>query len=167
MDRNIAFVDGQNLYLGTNFREKQTAEAWKIDMKKLRRYLKDKYAVLEAYYFIGCANEKHEDLYTELQKAGFIVLFRDHNPKMTGKKKGNVDSDIIFHMMKSFIEEPESKMLLISGDGDYKRTVDYLIKHNRFKKILFPNPQYASSLYKELGAEYFDYLDNFKTKIKQ
>ncbi|MFA7044456.1 MAG: hypothetical protein WC186_08940, partial [Bacteroidales bacterium] len=55
-----------------------------------------------------------------------------------------------------------------SGDGDYKRMVDFLVKEDKFKKILFPNKKYASSLYKKLGSEYFDYLDgkDIKDKIK-
>jgi len=43
--------------------------------------------------------------------------------------------------------------------------VDYLIKKNKFKKILFPNKKFASSLYKKLGSEYFDYLENIKVHI--
>jgi len=45
--------------------------------------------------------------------------------------------------------------------------VDFLIEENRFKKVLFPNKKFASSLYKKLGSEYFDCLDkdHIKTKI--
>jgi hypothetical protein len=57
----------------------------------------------------------------------------------------------------------------VSGDGDYKRMVDFLIEEKRFKKILFPNREFASSLYKSLGSERFDFLDSkdIKKKIKQ
>ena len=41
---NKAFIDGQNLFLGTQ----QADQPWKIDYKKLRIYLKDKYQVTEA-----------------------------------------------------------------------------------------------------------------------
>ena len=56
-------------------------------------------------------------------------------------------------------------VIIVSGDGDYKKVVDYLIKKNKFKKILFPNKKFASSLYKKLGSEFFDYLENIKTYI--
>ncbi len=62
--------------------------------------------------------------------------------------------------------EPFNKAFIISGDGDYKRLVDFLIKKGKFGKILFPNGAYASSLYKGLGGEYFDYLDNPDIKKK-
>lgn len=57
-------------------------------------------------------------------------------------------------------------IVLISGDGDYKMLVDFLIEENKFKKILFPNKKFASSLYKKLGSEYFDYLNNEQIKRK-
>jgi len=54
----------------------------------------------------------------------------------------------------------------VSGDGDYKRLVDYLVKKGKFGKMLFPNKEFASSLYKSLGGEYFDYLESPSIKAK-
>ncbi len=62
--------------------------------------------------------------------------------------------------------EPFNKIILVSGDGDYKKLVDYLIKKGKFKKLLLPNKKFASSLFKNLGSEFFDYLDNIKTYIE-
>lgn len=159
---NIAYIDGQNLHRGT------IEKNWCVDNKKLRIYLKDKYHVEEAYYFLGCIKEEEQDLYNNLQKAGFIVLFREHNSRLLGKKKGNVDTDIVFEMMKALIERKDfDRMVLVSGDGDYKKVVDYLVKKAKLKKLLFPNKEFASSLYQKLGSEFFDYLDTpgIKSKI--
>ena len=69
--------------------------------------------------------------------------------------------------MKNLVDNKNfDKIVLISGDGDYKKVVDYLIKKNRFMKILFPNRDFASSLYKHFGAEFFDYLYNVKTYME-
>jgi uncharacterized LabA/DUF88 family protein len=109
-------------------------------------------------------------MYTELQEAGFVLIFREHNSAMIGKKKGNVDSDIIFEIMqKLYKKEQFEKVVLVSGDGDYKKLVDFLIEENKFHKILFPNRKFRSSLYKELGNNYFVYLDDpgVKKKIKK
>ena len=158
---NLAFIDWQNLHLGT------IQDNWKIDLKKFRIYLKDKYHIAEAYYFLGYISEEEQDLYNNLQKSGFIVLFKEHSPALKGTKKGNVDTDIVFEIMKNLIDNKDfDKVVLVSGDGDYKKVVDYLIRKNRFKKILFPNKKFASSLYKNLGAEFFDYLMNIKTYIE-
>lgn len=158
---NIAFIDGQNLHLGTS------SEGWRVDHWRFRQYLRAKYNIQEAYYFLGYITENEQDLYDNLQRAGFILSFREHSSAMKGKKKGNVDSDIVFGIMRKLIEnEPFNKAFLISGDGDYKKLVDFLIKKGRFGKILFPNTVYASSLYKSLGGEYFDYLGNPDVKKK-
>jgi uncharacterized LabA/DUF88 family protein len=160
-ENNLAFIDGQNLHLGT------TQEGWKVDLNKFRVYLRDKYKVSEAYYFLGYVSETEQDLYSNIQKAGFIVSFKEHTPNLKGTKKGNVDTDIVFEIMKNLIDNTDfNKVVLVSGDGDYKKVVDFLVKKDRFKKILFPNKKFASSLYKYLGGELFDYLSNVRSNIK-
>lgn len=162
--RNYAFIDGQNLHLGT---AKLKVKPWKIDLRRLKIYLQDKYNVTVAYYYLGYVQEVQQDLYEEIQHAGFTLLFREHNSAMIGKKKGNVDSDIIFHVMKKlYLKENFDKVILISGDGDYKQLIDFLIQQKRLEKILFPNNKFASSLYRKLGSEYFDYLDKEDIKSK-
>jgi uncharacterized LabA/DUF88 family protein len=159
--KNIAFVDGQNLYLGTK------ADNWQVDYHKLRVYLKDKYKIATAYYFVGYFKKELEPLYDKLQVAGFIVRFRLHSEKLISNKKGNVDVDIVFEIMKSIVEnKSESKIVLISGDGDYKRVVDYVVVKERFLKILLPNKNFASSLYKNMGSEYYDVISNIKSIIE-
>lgn len=164
MAGNQAFIDGQNLYLGTK------SKGWAVDHAKFRVYLADKYNVTEAYYFLGFVSEEEQTLYEGLQRAGFILLFREHSSALKGKKKGNVDYDIVFTIMKKLVDKEEfEKVILVSGDGDYKKLVDYLVKKDKFEKILFPNKEFASSLYKKMGGEYFDYLENphIKAKIKR
>ena len=153
---NVAFLDGQNLHLGAK------ESKWCVDYSKLRVYLREKYAVEEAYYHLGYVNEDQQDLYDNLQRGGFIVKFKEHSHWQMSKKRGNVDTDMVFEIMKQIMERGErfNKIVLVSGDGDYKKLVDYLIEKNRFEKILFPNKKFASSLYKKLGSEYFDNLDN-------
>ena len=86
---------------------------------------------------------------------------------MLGSKKGNVDSDIIFHVMKKlYTNEDFAKIVLVSGDGDYWLLVDFLIEEGRFEKILFPDRNRASSLYKNLSNMYFMYLDGLELKSK-
>ena len=162
--KNLAYIDGQNLYMGTRTGE----PSWEIDLARFREYLAKKYAVEKAYYYLGYVQDAYESLYEEIQSAGFILVFRQHNAAMIGVKKGNVDSDIIFSVMKRvYKQEAFHKIVLVSGDGDYKMLVDFLIEEGKFAKVLFPNQRRASSLYKSLGATYFDNLSNqdMRTKI--
>ena len=159
--KNIAFIDGQNMHLGTKECH------WAVDHKKFRVYLQEKYKVAEAYYFIGFVSSDQQDLYDVLQKAGFILVFKEHSSALRGNKKGNVDSDIIFNAMRKMVDgEPFDKVYIVSGDGDYKKLVDFLIKKGRFGKMLFPNKKFASSLYYKLGGEYFDYLEKPEVRTK-
>src|SRR3989338_6788927 len=159
--KNYAFIDGQNLYMGTAKRE---VDPWKIDLARFRVYLNQKYDVSKAFYFLGYLDESQQSLYENIQDAGFILLFREHTSLMLGKKKGNVDSDIILNVMKKlYYREPFGKIVLVSGDGDYKQLVDFLITELRLEKVLFPDGKRASSLYNKLGAPCFAALDDADT----
>lgn len=161
---NLTFIDGQNLYMGT---AKKQMSPWKIDLERFRIYLERKYDSRQAYYFLGYVQADNEVLYKEIQSAGFVLIFREHNPAMIGKKKGNVDSDIIFHIMKKMYKNEDfSQIVLVSGDGDYKLLVDFLIEEKKFKKILFPDRNKRSSLYKSLSNKFFAYLDDTDVKNK-
>jgi len=163
-NNNYAYIDGQNLYMGTTKRE---IDPWKINLARFRIYLEQKYNVSKAFYFLGYLDESLQSLYENIQSAGFILLFREHSSLMLGKKKGNVDSDIILHIMKKlYYKESFDKIILVSGDGDYKQLVDFLITESRFEKIIFPEKIRASSLYKKFGAPYFASLDNIDTRRK-
>jgi len=162
---NIAYIDGQNLFMGTTKREPE----WVIDLERLRVYLEKKYNVSKAYYYLGYVQEgdRIEKLYEEIQTAGFVLVFIQHNSAMLGEKKGNVDSDIIFSIMKRLYNgEDFKKNVLVSGDGDYKMLIDFLLEEKRLKKILFPKQRYASSLYKSIGAPYFADLSSDGTRNK-
>ncbi|HSW98890.1 MAG TPA: NYN domain-containing protein [Candidatus Saccharimonadales bacterium] len=163
--KNYCYIDGQNLHLGTA----SATPSWSVDLYRFRVYLREKYHVEKAFYYLGYIQEglKIEQLYENIQNAGFILVFRQHNSAMVGSKKGNVDSDIIFSVMKRLQKDPGfDKIVLVSGDGDYKMLVDYLIEESKLEKILFPNKKFRSSLYKEIGAPYFAYLDDRDVKKK-
>jgi uncharacterized LabA/DUF88 family protein len=157
---NQAFIDGQNLYMNTS------AHGWRIDLARFRVYLREKYKVETAYYFLGAVDEMQQDLYESIQKAGFILTFREHSRNMLGKKKGNVDTDIVFTIMSKIADrEKFDQVVLVSGDGDYFKMVRYLIERGKFAKLLAPNRKSTSSLYKPFTPKYVDFLDGIKRKI--
>lgn len=51
--KNYCYIDRQNLHLGTT----GTDPAWHIDLTKLRVYLREKYKVEKAFYYLGYAQE--------------------------------------------------------------------------------------------------------------
>lgn len=147
---NIAYIDNQNLYMATS----QSSEPWHVDMRRLLIYLKRKYDVETARLFMGAYEESYAEMYQLFESMGYELVFREHIVAQTGKKKGNVDTDIVFEMLVHAYEgSPDVRVVLISGDGDYKRTVSHLIDMGRFRMLLMPNERRASSLYRRIPDE--------------
>ncbi|MBY0310073.1 hypothetical protein K2Q16_02940 [Patescibacteria group bacterium] len=85
---NVAFIDAQNLHLGIK------SLGWRLDWKKFRVYLKDKYSVNIAYLFIGFL-DTNQELFTALQNAGYVLVFKPIIFDSGGKAKGNCDADLV------------------------------------------------------------------------
>jgi uncharacterized LabA/DUF88 family protein len=135
----FAFIDSQNLNMGVK------SEGWKLDYRKLRQYLHNKYNVSQAYIFIGYISG-NEDLYKSLQKSGFILVFKPTLELPNGTVKGNVDAELVLHSM---IEYPNyEKAIIISGDGDFYCLVEHLEKQDKLLKIMTPNKHFSGHLRK-------------------
>jgi uncharacterized LabA/DUF88 family protein len=157
---NIAYIDGQNLFLGVRDRE------WQLDFKKFRVYLAEKYGVERAHYFLGQRLEGQEGLYEALEGKGYELIFRLHTEESASSKKGNIDTDLVFKAMRDSIKEEElDKVVIVSGDGDFRRMIDYFIEEGRFLKLLAPNGRY-SSLYKDIVKPYVSNISSDPVKSK-
>jgi uncharacterized LabA/DUF88 family protein len=141
-EKIYAFVDSQNLYLGVK------SQGWELDYKKFRKYLQNKYNVANAFLFIGYL-EGNEKLYTKLQQAGFICVFKptlEHVNKKTGIKtiKGNVDAELVLHTMINL--HNFDKAIVVTSDGDFTCLVEYLADQNKLLKIITTHVKYSSLL---------------------
>jgi uncharacterized LabA/DUF88 family protein len=139
-----AFIDSQNLNLGIR------SSGWKLDYIKFRNYLRTKYHVAKAYLFIGYI-EKNSTLYTFLQEAGYILIFKPVLKINRGQKvtyKGNVDAELVLHAMIEL--QNYDAAVIVSGDGDFRCLIEYLDKQKKLFKVLTPNTQFSSFL-KEFG----------------
>ena len=155
------YIDGQNLHMGTV----RAKPAWKLDYKRLYRFLKDKYKVSKIYYYIGVYDSHYKKLYVGLKKSGYILRFRLQAVKSISRKKGNVDTDIVFDIMRTYCLDKDVKFILISQDGNFFRLVKFLIKRKRLVKIMFPDAKKASWLYKGLANKYW--IDLSSTLIRR
>jgi len=66
---NYAFIDSQNLNLSIK------QQGWKLDFKRFRIYLQQKYKVTKAFLFIGYI-ASNQRLYDTLQSFGYILIFK-------------------------------------------------------------------------------------------
>jgi hypothetical protein len=78
-----------------------------------------------------------------------------------------VDTDIVFAVMDMIYRTKiKAKIVLVTGDGDYKKMVSRLITDRKFRAIMFPNPHW-SSLYRTIARDYATklYLPEVRRKI--
>ncbi|KKT89973.1 MAG: hypothetical protein A3G02_02400 [Candidatus Yanofskybacteria bacterium RIFCSPLOWO2_12_FULL_44_13b] len=156
-ENNYAFIDGQNLYLGVQ------GLGWKLNYKRFRVYLNDKYKVSKAYLFIGLIPENQE-LYISLQEYGYILIFKPILVSKIREPKGNVDADLVLHTMIEY--KNYDKAVIVTSDGDFYSLVEYLYSKNKLKIVLASHKKKCSILLQKKAREKIDYMDNLKSKLE-
>ncbi|MBU1131395.1 NYN domain-containing protein [Patescibacteria group bacterium] len=156
-ENNFAFIDSQNLNLGIQ------SLGWKLDFKRFRKYLEEKYSVSTAYLFLGYIQE-NQDLYSSLQKAGHTLIFKPTLPNSDGEVKGNVDADLVLQAMIDFNNYDNA--VIVTSDGDFYCLVRYLYKKNKLKKVLSPYVHTCSILLKRSAKEKIVDMANLRRKLE-
>jgi uncharacterized LabA/DUF88 family protein len=156
-ENNYAFIDSQNLHLGIQ------KLGWKLDYKKFRVYLAEKYGVKKAYLFIGFV-ALNQDLYDRLQESGFILKFKPTIPDAEGKIKGNVDADMV---LSAILEIKEyDRAVIVSSDGDFYSLVQHLYEHNKLETVLSPDKEHCSRLLKRTSKERIRFMNNMRSLLE-
>ncbi len=136
-----AFIDSQNLNLGVQ------SQGWKLDFKKFRLYLKNKYGVEKAYLFIGLI-PGNEQLYSHLSSVGFELVFKPTIAYDVGGKKthkGNVDAELVLYAAAKMYRDYD-RAIIVSGDGDFRCLAEYLIEERKLLHIMTPNRSFSKLL---------------------
>lgn len=169
MDKIYAFIDSQNLNLGTSkdiFRgRKKIYTGWKLDYKRFRRYLADKFRVTKVFLFIGYIKQ-NQKLYNKLRSFGFELVFKPTVKDSQGKPKGKVDAELVLHA--AAIEYTKyDKAVIVSGDGDFYCLYEYLEKRKKLLGIIIPNEKSESSLLKPFQKyKTFIFFEKDKLELK-
>jgi len=156
-----AFIDSQNLNLGVQ------SQGWKLDWRKFRQYLRNKYKVSKAYLFIGHV-AGNESLYAFLQESGFILVFKptlDHRVKDKVIVKGNVDAELVLHAMIQY--KSYTQAIIVTGDGDFHCLIEYLEEKKKLLKILVPTNRYSSLLRRFNQKHYIVRIDLLRKSLEQ
>ena len=158
MPNNSAFIDSNNVRLGI-----KKALGWNLDWKRLRIHLKDSYGVSCAYIFIGRLPE-NERLYTNLQKWGYVIVFKEVTYEPGGKPKGNVDAELVLQAMIDYNEY--EKAVIVTGDGDFTCLVRYIVEKGKLERVLAPNRPKCSALLKRAAKAKIDFLEDARGKLE-
>lgn len=157
---NFAYIDGANLHVGA------TVSGIKLDYKKFRIWLEDKFNINHAYIFLGNI-PKYGSLYIYFQDCGYKLVFKEVVYDNNGKPKGNCDADLVLSVTQDFYTKKFNKVLLVSSDGDYASLVSFLQSENKLLGILSPsNKNKCSILLKKTNAKIY-YLEDHKNKFKK
>jgi uncharacterized LabA/DUF88 family protein len=127
----IAYIDGANLHKGIS------ALGWKLDYRRFRSWLRQKYGIEIATIFIGLI-PKNADLYTSLQYAGYKLAFKEVVYDGAGKAKGNCDADLVLQAVRDYYENQPTTIVLVASDGDYSPLVRFWLEKNVPCTILSP-----------------------------
>ncbi len=157
MSNNYAFIDSQNLNLGIQ------GLGWKLDFKRFRVYLTEKYGVTKAFLFIGYI-EGNNLLYTSLQEAGFICIFKPTLKHKDGTTKGNCDAELVLQSMIEYMNF--DKAIIVSGDGDFHCLINYFIEKEKLQAVLIPNKLRFSALLKmHYVKPYLRFMNDLQNKL--
>ena len=156
---NYAYIDGANLHRGVS------DSGWTLDYKRFRVWLRDKYSVSRAYLFIGLIL-KYKKIYTELQEAGYTLVFKEVVYDGEGKPKGNCDADLVLKTVRDVYENNFNQAVVVSSDGDYAGLISFLTEKKKIRAVLSPSAvKKCSVLLKRTGVPII-YLNDKKSILK-
>jgi hypothetical protein len=82
-ENNFAYIDGANLHKGI------LELGWRLDYKRFRIFLAEKYAAKKAYIFLGFI-PTNIALYRNLQNWGYTIVFKPTLPDDRGGNQGQL-----------------------------------------------------------------------------
>ena len=162
-----AFIDSQNLNLGTSkniYRKKKLIYCgWKLDFKKFRKYLTDKFRVKKAFLFIGYI-KKNKPLYKKLRSYGYDLVYKPTIKDNRGKPKGNIDAELVLYAAAIEYKNYD-KAVIVSGDGDFRCLHEFLQKRGKLLRIIIPNAKSESSLLRPF-QKYKTFIEFERNKLE-
>jgi uncharacterized LabA/DUF88 family protein len=154
---NYAFIDGNNLHLSV------INLGWKLDYRKFRQHLADKYDVNQAYYFIGKVPGM-EQLYSNLQRYGFNLIYKPPIKDKHGDYKGNVDAELVLQAMIDI--DKYNGAVIVTSDGDFTCLVKHLDSIGKLKRVLAASRGGCSQYLRIAVGSKIDFMDDLKIKLE-
>lgn len=139
------YIDGANLDRGSR------DLGYKIDYQKFFVWLRQKYQADKIYYFIGYVT-KYAHIYANLKDIGFMLIFKETLIDAEGKIKGNCDAELVLQSVSDYYEFTTTYNIIITGDGDFRCLINFLIAKELTVTVLVPQKKKYSALIRRSGA---------------
>ncbi len=139
------YIDGNNLYRAAK------ELGYKIDYKRFRGWLRQKYSPTQVYLFIGLV-PKRAAFYEALQEAGYILVFKQ-TVSVGGVIKGNCDAELVLKAVTDFYTKTCSSCWLVTGDGDFGCLVEFLRNNSAIEGVISPDENKCSILIKNKNTD--------------
>ncbi len=145
-------MDGLNIYIdGNNLHRAATELGFKIDYKKFRGWLRQKYSPMNVYLFIGLVPTRIK-FYEHLQESGYVLIFKQ-TISIGGTIKGNCDAELVLKVVSDFYTKSFASCTLITGDGDFGCLVEFLKEREVIQRVLSPDENKCSFLLRNKNTE--------------
>ena len=166
------YIDGANIFYA------QKKMGWSLDWKKIKKYLSEKYEVIEFKYYQGLKKGDNSVVsylkyldhlgFVTMTKPVKIIKINNNHPmsKLHNYKeiyKCNFDVEITADMI--FDRQNVDECILFSGDSDF----DYVVKRLRDvgKKIIVFSSKKVLSWELKLVANKYEYLEKYKKEFSR
>lgn len=162
--KTYAFIDASNIIYGTR------DEGWKVDFKKLFKYLKERHDCKKIYYFAGIEknNKKQHSFYRKLKLFGYDLILKPvklySQPGGGTVRKANCDVDLTFYAMRD--KDLFNKGIFLTGDGDFVILLKYLVKIKKDIVVIAHSRRTAREIKKLNGIKFNDF-GGLKATIKK
>jgi len=159
-----AFVDSANIvYRGSD------NSPWKIDLKKLIKYLNERFNATRVFFYGGVDNRNKVQvrLYENMKKWGYEMRLNPVKHFMNNRgefyPKADVDSRMTFDMMKYLLDY--DRVIVMTGDGDFFWVLEHLMTYKDCVWIL-ASPRKTAKELRRLVAHRFINLDDTRKYLE-
>lgn len=105
-----------------------------------------------------------EQLYSNLQRYGFDLIFKPPIIDKNGDYKGNVDAELVLQVMIDL--NIYDGAVIVTSDGDFGCLVKYLASVGKLKRLLAASKGGCSKYLRIAAGSKVDYMDNLKNKLE-
>lgn len=157
------FIDDSNLY------HAQKDAGWKVDWKKLKKFLGKHCQILIYNYYVALPNKSDADYKPTVVYLKFVKKIAKVKTKplkyikvaKTVTRKGDVDVEIVLDVVRNI--EKLDVVFVVSGDSDYLELKNWVVKDKK-KNIVFV--AFANNMAWEFKYCWHIYLDEIKNLVE-